>query len=67
MSWAPNQDAQFREAARYVDKIVRGAKPGELPIHFPSRYYLTLNKGVAEGLGLVLPRALAAKADRVLL
>lgn len=67
MSWAPNQEDQFREAARYVDKIVRGAKPGELPIHFPSRYYLTLNKGVAEGLGLVLPRALAAKADRVLL
>lgn len=67
MSWAPNQEEQFREAARYVDKIVRGAKPGELPVHFPSRYYLTLNKGVAEDLGLVLPRGLAAKADRVLL
>jgi putative tryptophan/tyrosine transport system substrate-binding protein len=66
MSWAPNQEEQFREAARYVDKILRGAKPGELPIHFPSRYYLTINKGAAEGLGLVLPRALVVKADRVL-
>lgn len=66
MSWAPNQEEQFREAARYVDRIVRGAKPGELPIHFPRRYYLTLNKSVAEGLGLVVARGLAAKADRVL-
>ncbi|HKO61499.1 MAG TPA: ABC transporter substrate-binding protein [Pyrinomonadaceae bacterium] len=67
MSWAPNQEEQFREATRYVDKIVRGANPGQLPVHFPSRYYLTLNQRVADGLGLVLPRALAAKADRVLL
>jgi putative tryptophan/tyrosine transport system substrate-binding protein len=66
MSWVPNQEEQFREAARYVDKILRGAKPGELPIHFPSRYYLTINKGAAEGLSLALPRALVAKADRVL-
>jgi len=66
MSWAPNQEEQYREAARYVDKILRGAKPGELPVHFPRRYYLTINKSVAEGLGLVLPRALVAKADRVL-
>ena len=66
MSWAPNQEEQFRQAARYVAQIFRGAKPGELPIHFPGRYYLTINKSAAEGLGLVLPRALIAKADRVL-
>lgn len=66
MSWAPNQEDQFREAARYVDKILKGAKPGDLPIHFPSRYYLTINKGAAEGLNLVLPRALVAKAVKIL-
>jgi putative ABC transport system substrate-binding protein len=66
MSWAPNQEEQYREAARYVDRILRGAKPGELPIHFPSRYYLTINKKAVEGLGLVLPPGFVAKADRVL-
>lgn len=43
-----------------------GAKPGELPIRFPRRYYLTMNKSAAESLGLVLPRALVARAYRVL-
>ena len=67
MAWAPNQEEQFREAAHYVDKILRGAKPGELPIHFPRRYYLTINRSAAESLSLVLPRALVAKAHQVLL
>lgn len=66
MAWAPNQEEQYREAARYVDKILRGAKPGDLPIHYPSRYYLTINKSAAQGLGLVLPPGFVAKADRVL-
>lgn len=66
MSWAPNQEEQFREAARYVDKILKGAKPGDLPIQFPSRYYLTINKGAADGLSLVLPRALTSKAVKIL-
>jgi len=43
MAWAPDQEEQYREAARYVDRILRGAKPGDLPIHFPRRYYLTIN------------------------
>jgi putative ABC transport system substrate-binding protein len=66
MSWAPNQEEQFREAARYVDKILRGAKPGELPIHFPRRYYLTINKSAARDLGLALPPALVTPAGRVM-
>jgi putative tryptophan/tyrosine transport system substrate-binding protein len=67
MAWAPDQEEQYREAARYVDRILRGAKPGDLPVRYPSRYYLTLNKDAAEDLGLKLPQALVAKADRVLL
>lgn len=66
MAWAPEQEGQYREAARYVDKILRGASPGNLPIRYPGRYYLTINKSAARGLGLLLPPALVAKADRVL-
>lgn len=66
MAWAPNQEEQYREAARYVNKILRGAKPGELPVRYPDRYYLTINKSAAQGLGLALPPSLIAKADRVL-
>jgi len=66
MAWAPNQEEQYRIAARYVDRILRGTNPGDLPIHYPSRYYLIINKGAAQSLGLVLPPALVAHADRVL-
>ena len=66
MAWAPDQEEQFREAARYVDQILKGAKPGDLPIHFPRRYYLTINKSAARYLGLALPPALVTQADRVL-
>ena len=65
MAWSPNQEEQYREAARYVDKILRGAEPGDLPIRYPGRYYLTLNKSAARGLGLTLPPSLVARADRV--
>jgi ABC-type uncharacterized transport system substrate-binding protein len=65
-AWAPNQEEQYREAARYVDQILKGVKPGDLPVHYPGRYYLTINKSAAQGLGLVLPSSLIAKADQVL-
>src|SRR5262245_45264325 len=66
MAWAPNQEGQYRMAARYVDQILKGARPGDLPIRYPGRYYLTINKSAAQGLGLVLPPALVARADLVL-
>jgi putative ABC transport system substrate-binding protein len=66
MAWSPNQEEQYREAARYVDKILKGAKPGDLPIHYPSRYYLMISKSAAQGLHLDLPPSLVAKADRLL-
>lgn len=66
MTWAPDLVEQHREAARYVDKILKGANPGDLPIRYPSRYYLTLNNTAARNLGLTFPSALAAQADRVL-
>jgi putative ABC transport system substrate-binding protein len=66
MSWAPDLVWQYKEAARYVDKILRGAKPGDLPVQYPPKYYLTINAAAAKGLGLTLLPALLAQADRVL-
>jgi putative ABC transport system substrate-binding protein len=66
MAWAPDLLEQYREAARFVDKIVKGAKPGDLPVKQPEKYFLTVNAGAARGLGLTLPQELLAQADRVL-
>ena len=66
MAWAPDQEEQYREAARYVDEILRGAKPGDLPVHFPRKYFLSINQTAARGLGLELPPSLVAQADRLL-
>jgi putative ABC transport system substrate-binding protein len=66
MAWAPDLEGQFQVAARYVDQILRGAKPGDLPIQYPPRYYLTVNAGAAARLGLALPPALLSQADRIL-
>lgn len=64
MTWAPDQPNQYRLAARYVDKILKGARPGDLPIVFPPRYYLTINKKTARDLGLSIPRSM--KPDSLL-
>jgi putative ABC transport system substrate-binding protein len=66
MTWAPDIVEQHREAARYVDKILKGANPGDLPIRYPARYFLSLNNTAAKSLGLTFPPALVAQADRVL-
>ena len=65
LAWAPDFDEQLRMAARYVDQILKGAKSGDLPIQYPPRYYLTVNRAAAKNLGLALPPALLAQADRV--
>ena len=66
MTWAPDLVDQHRTAARYVAQILRGANPGDLPIRYPSRYYLTLNKTTAKNLGLTFPPALLSQADRIM-
>ena len=58
MTWAPSQPDQFRLAARYVDKILKGTRPGDLPIVYPPRYYLTINKKTAREFGLTVPRSI---------
>lgn len=66
MALSPDQEEQFREAARYVDRILKGAKPGDLPIKHPGKYFLTVNAAAARDIGLTLPRAFLAQADSVL-
>lgn len=65
MSWAPDLLQQYREAAHYVSKILKGAKPGDLPVKHPEKYYLTLNQRAADKLGLSFPEKILAQAFRV--
>lgn len=66
MTWAPALGEQHREAARLAARILKGAKPGDLPIKHPEKYFLTINAGAAEKIGLLLPPALLAEASRVI-
>lgn len=66
LSYGPNTREAFRSAARYVDRIARGAKPGELPIEQPDRFELVVNLRTARSLGVALPGAILLRADRVI-
>jgi len=66
MAWAPDLGEQFREAARFVAEILKGAKPGDLPIKQTTQYYLTVNPAAARRIGLALPQQLLSQTTRVL-
>ena len=66
MSYSPSLPDLFRRAATYVDRILKGAKPSELPVERPSKFYLIVNLKAAHGLGLTIPPSLLARADRVI-
>jgi putative ABC transport system substrate-binding protein len=66
MSYGTIPDDEFREAARYIDRIFRGEKPADLPAAQPRRYYLTVNRKTATALGLPLPPPLLMRADEVI-
>ena len=65
-SYGPNTIDIFGRAATYVDRILRGAKPTELPLQAPNKYELVINLKVAKTLGLEVPPALLATADEVI-
>lgn len=65
MAWAPDQRDQYRTAARYADQILKGTKPGDIPIKHPEPYQLHVNTKAAAAIGLTLPADLVAEADRV--
>ena len=66
MSYWADETELFRRAATFVDRILRGAKPGELPIEQPTKYGLIVNLKVAKALGLTIPPSLLARADQVI-
>lgn len=66
MAWAPDLVQQFRETAHFVQKILKGSKPGDLAIKQPDRYYLTVNIDAAHKIGLTLPKEFLSRTDKIL-
>jgi putative ABC transport system substrate-binding protein len=66
MSYGPNNDAIYRRAAYFVDRIIRGAKPADLPVEQPTKFELVVNLKTAKALGLTVPPKVLMWADRVI-
>jgi putative tryptophan/tyrosine transport system substrate-binding protein len=66
LSYGPDGADLFRRAAPYVDRILRGAKPAELPVQLPTKFEMVVNLKTAKALGLTVPQSILLRADEVI-
>ena len=66
LSYGPDLVDDLRRAASYVDRILRGEKPGDLPVQFPTKFEMVVNRKTAKALGLEVPLSILVRADEVI-
>jgi putative ABC transport system substrate-binding protein len=66
LSYGPDPVDLYRRAASYADRILRGEKPGDLPVQFPTKFEMVVNRKTAKALGLTVPNSILVRADEVI-